>query len=351
MLFLGGVAFAQTVNQTLQSQLAENQRWGQDAKTLQSQYFQKAEQFLAAQKYTDASDYYQKVLQVTYRQWDIPPYAPSIYYQGTNKQLPVGATRTVTKQLVTDLNQKAKDKLRNMASIQAGAWVDASWNSAETLFNAGKLPQAYALYRKISIADLPDSVHNKYDKLLSQRMSDIEKRASDLLDELKKDLAANDMQKAKAALDSFNDKFGDFAECPALHATYGDMAKSPDFQIMLHENVAAKEFAAAQDLLTQKKLADAEDALQDIVNHYSDAPSGKLAKAKLDEMRADKELMRTIANERVLKDGEEMLRKVRNLRANGLNDEAAKICRKLIAQYPGTDFSDKAAQALKDMGQ
>jgi len=218
------------------------------------------------------------------------------------------------------------------------------------LLKSGKPGQAYAVFKKISSTDLPESLRKKYEKQTAQRMTDIEKQAGDLLAELKKNLEAHDLDKSKGTLSSFHDKFGEFEECAPIHAVYQKTTKTPEFESMLREDAAAQRFSEAQALLKQEKFADAEDALQELADRYDDTTAGKQAKAKLDEVRADKSLVRAIASQRASKQCEQMLRKAHNYRANGLAGEAQKICRRIIEQFPGTESADKAATLLKEMG-
>jgi Asp-tRNA(Asn)/Glu-tRNA(Gln) amidotransferase C subunit len=349
-LVMARFAIAETTQERLQNQIADNQKWELDARQVQSRYFQKGEELLGAQEFTEAVQFYLKVLQVSYPQWDIKPYSPAIRYPGTPSLMQLPGMKVVMKQLVTDLNDKANDKLNNMKKVQLATLIDGSWKSVDELLAAGKAGQAYAILKRISSADMPDSLHRKYDAQLTQRMTDIEKQASDALAELKKNLAAQDVEKSKTALNAFRDKFGEFEECPPIHSLYEETVNMPEFQTMLREDAAAERFAEAQEMLKGEKFADAEDYLQEISDRYADTAAGKQAKTKLDEMHADKALMRTIANDRASQQCEEMLRKARNFRANGLTADAEKLCRKIIERFPDTDFADKAGKMLAEMG-
>lgn len=104
----------------------------------------------------------------------------------------------------------------------------------------------------------------------------------------------------------------------------------------------------ADELRAQKKYALAYKAYEGVVKAHGDSPLAEKAKLALEEMRADKAIMREIRLAEAKKKCESWLRMARQLKESGNVEGARKYYQRIVNEFGDTPYADTARKELAD---
>ena len=121
----------------------------------------------------------------------------------------------------------------------------------------------------------------------------------------------------------------------------------PKSKDSLGKRVAKADFEKAEKLYEKKKYAEALKAYEQVVENFKESKYAKLAKAKVEEIRADKKIMAKIRATQQKRDCENWLQMARSLAKKGKGSDAVEYYDRVIKEYPDSEYA-RTAEEEKD---
>jgi tetratricopeptide (TPR) repeat protein len=347
---LSSAAGAASTEEIVRQQQDENKALAKQAADRQNALFQQAEDLFKERRFQDAARFYQDAMNVTYAHWELRAASLPVHDAGGPKDVLLPGTRMTTLRLDNDVSRRALARLASIERMKTDSVYDAILDDAEQMLKDGRFGEAYAQYKKLTEATgLTLEADNKYKKLVPARMKEIEKKAQGVLHGVKSALAAMDLKKSMSLYDEFVQKYGGLETVPTIAPLYDEVADNAELRQHIHESQAADKLAAATALFEKQQYADALEAFQTTATKWPDTTAGKEAIVKLDKMRSDNSVMKSVKSTAAAEEASDLMRKAKNFRANGLKTEAEKWYKRIIERYPDSTAASEAAKALEEM--
>ncbi|MFQ5806402.1 MAG: hypothetical protein ACE5I3_08125 [Phycisphaerae bacterium] len=115
------------------------------------------------------------------------------------------------------------------------------------------------------------------------------------------------------------------------------------------EDTAARLYLEARDDLKARRFGKSYDKLKKIVTEYPKTQAAEFAEAMLDRMKRNKDFWARIRDHEVEAECKMLLARARNLKEQGRHEQAEKILRRIMIEYPDTVWAEEAVAELKDM--
>lgn len=128
-----------------------------------------------------------------------------------------------------------------------------------------------------------------------------------------------------------------------------EIRKDPDVRKRLNAYLAGSLLVKAQDAVSAKHYGAAVEALDGLLARYAETEQAAEAKKLREQLNADPDVARQVREQSVRAEAERMLAIADSFRRNGLPGKALAEYGKIIEKFPGTRFSQAAAERVKEI--
>jgi tetratricopeptide (TPR) repeat protein len=112
---------------------------------------------------------------------------------------------------------------------------------------------------------------------------------------------------------------------------------------------ARAQLSEVSEKLWKHKFGEAYDKLKAIEKEFADTKAADIAKTIRERMDANRGLMQNVRNEEARVVCEDRLARARSYKTSGRNDEAKKLLRSIIDEFPNTRYEQEAYKLLSEM--
>jgi tetratricopeptide (TPR) repeat protein len=226
----------------------------------------------------------------------------------------------------------------------AVADVAAAYKAGEAAFKAENYPGAYEYLVDVAACGQIQGAENFVEQA-RDLLQQMEKMASDKLEEAKlkklqgEAAGAMEILKVLVAQFSFSKAAGDAREL------LNSLAADPRV-------AAAAQLLQAEDLDNGGNYPEAVAKYRDLTKKYPDSVQALKAKLRLEAMEKDEEIsaaLKEAAAKAAEADCTKWLKTARNYAANGMVDQARLLFRKVIDNYPDTEYAAEARKAIEEL--
>jgi len=146
-------------------------------------------------------------------------------------------------------------------------------------------------------------------------------------------------KRLKDALDAYSAIATDYPTVASGRKAASAAART---RIEVEESTASLSLKRADDYLKNKKYEKARKDYERIVDRWPETPSGKKAQAQLDRMSTDTSFSKDVKEAQIAKKCRGWLQSARNLAKADRFDEAKRYYKRIIDEYPNTEFAEIA---------
>jgi len=154
--------------------------------------------------------------------------------------------------------------------------------------------------------------------------------------------AADKLYKDKRLPDAWDAYSAIAADYPTVPSGRKAATAAAKTRIELDESTAVLSLTRADDALKKKKFDLARKEYERIVDKWPDTPSGKKAQAQLDKMATDTSFSKDVKAAEAAKKCKGWLQTARNLAKSDRIEEAKRYYKRIIFQYPDTEYAETA---------
>ena len=338
----------------LARQKDDNKRWEQEAKARETEFITIADQYYTEKNYRKAAEFYRKVLDIRYEQWEF-------------LVSDVGGRRSIRpardkKTLVLDTvnTRRAGERLRTMDEkvsaqdeAEAKKELQELSDKAEVAMMLGKADEAYEAYSQLikvafGLGEEKYAVQAALKAKAQQKA--ILDTAAKSLDEIEK--LVKEGKVAEAA-----DKLGEclvthvalMRAAPELAARFRQICESPEFLKYDREQQAQRRVELGDASFQRQKYLGAYKHYRAVTVMFPETEAARLAEERLAKLLEDKTISAALKQQETEAACQPLMIRARALVNVGRSDEARFICQQLIAEHPDTTWAEQAAELLREL--
>ncbi len=358
LLAAGVCAQAQALD--LAQQQADNKKWEDAARKLESDLVAEAQRLQTAKRFAEAGELYRRALSIQYEAWDIQE---SRSVGGTKTLYP--SLRKVRRRLDTTATKTAREKLAGLDAAVAAENESVfrknatEWNAEARDAVKDKKPEgyvkAYLFFARIveTGARLPATkpVTQEITKAQGEMKKIVEMAAAPLTE------AENLLKDGKVAegIEKFNECYAAWR----VVADYdGDLRRrvfafrtNPDVRNAAREQEAVKRVEAGDAALARGDHVAAIRHYRGAITGYPDLPVSEKAAEKLGEVMTDPKAEEALKELDAETRARAVMARIESLIRLKRYDEARTLCNKLASEYPESAWGIRAREKLEAIRQ
>jgi len=325
----------------VEEQEEDNERWEKEAEKQEKELLQIADTYYKEKQYRKAREYYEKVLEIRYQQWDFPSSSGAVQRPARDKD---------TFKLSGSGRRRAESRLERMEETINKERLDTLSEQAEVLEMMGEHAQAYRAY-DLLIAEAEKMGLKRYAatqiKRAQSAQEKILKPANDLLDEAEKLIQNEKADEAAEKLREVEESWAYLLKVsPELSERYTSLGGVPVLADEAREKEAASKLRIGDAAMARKDYATAYQTYTALATAYADTEAGMNAKKKLADMLGDPTVKQAMAEQKT-----EATCRLLIARANAFYNadrlaEARAACEKLVMDHPDTKWAKDAVELL-----
>ena len=356
--FSAAPAFGQAVEiespraRRVREQQEDNKRWKREAEARESELYDEAQSYYKSKQYRKAAEYYKKVLDLRYYQWDLDEVGQGRYRtiepasDRDRRRLDTSRTRNARRMLET-IGEKVRDEWMK----DARKAMDELEEQAEVAEMLEENAKAYLIYGRLielteRIGDTKDSVKTRLAAMKKQDA--IRSEIAKPLDEAEKLLADGKPDQAYEKIEQFEREYEElFAIMPDLEARVTELKNSPVLAEQDREQEVMRKILAGDAALMRNDYLSAERYYRDAATMYPEVKAKEIAAKKLAGMLKDPRVMEAMEEQRVRRECRPLLARAEHKMLWGELEEAKQVCDQIIEIHPETEWADQARDILK----
>lgn len=222
--------------------------------------------------------------------------------------------------------------------------VAEACKAGEAAFKAENYPAAYEYLVDVAACGRIVGAENLVEQA-RDLLQQMEKTAADKLEEARLKKLQDDAAGAMEVLRVLIDKFPFTKAAGDARGILDSLANDPRV-------AAGVELLQAEDLDNGGKYPEAVAKYRELMKKYPDSVQALKAKLRLEVMEKDEAVVAALkeaAAKAAEADCTKWLKSARNYLANGMNDQARLLFRKVVDTYPDSDYAAEARKALAEL--
>ena len=188
-----------------------------------------------------------------------------------------------------------------------------------------------------------------YHEDIKAKIQEIEKIGQADVDRANKLVTAEEFEQAMTRYRSVMLRFPGLSCAAEAAKELKRLREDPTVRARIRQKRAAAILARAEEALGKKKYLSAVASLDILLRSYADLPEGKTAKEKLDELKADGELWKSIMKARAEAKAQSLLSLAKSYLNMGQTAKAAQRLRELVSTCPDTPQAKEARTLLEGL--
>ena len=213
-------------------------------------------------------------------------------------------------------------------------------------FDAKNYPESIRLFGAAARNDFAGSLQAD----AKGKLKDIDKVAAGEIAAARKLAADGKFDDAFKAYDSIISRFKGVPSGEAAAKELAALRQSPEYQAKLRKDRAALILKNADAAYAAKQYLNAYTFYDALVTGYADLDEGKAAAAKLQEIKADTDIMGQIEKDRSASDQKSLLGLAKSLISMGAGEKAIPRLLELVQVYPESDAATEGRALLAHLG-
>ena len=332
----------------IEAQKDDNKKWEKEAKKRESELIKIADDYYKKKLYRKAADYYKRVVDLRYKEWDFPQTRSSVR----------PAYKTVSVRLYTNNTRRARDRLEKIGEQIATQVATASKKDLNNLFERaevemllGNVVEAYIIYAQV--VEAAESIGKKkyaVEAAIKARNAQaaIVKEAAKALEAAQKLLAAGKINEAAKSLDDF-----EIANRPLISISIElatqlkKLRDAPEFEGLKRAQRAQQRLERGNSAFRRGSYVTARRYYREISDAYPGTDAARTAEEKLVKMMSDAKIQSALKKQEADEKCAPLMARARALVKYTRLAEVVIIAEKIIADYPGTVWAIEAAKLLK----
>ena len=325
-------------------QKEDNKRWEKEAKATDAEWGKIAEEYYKQKEFRKARDYYRKIIDLRYKQWDFPD-------KDGGRQLP--ARDKDWYKLRTSHGRRARTRLKQMEQTINTERLNKLMEEAEVATVLEEPLKAYRIYDDV-LDEVDDIGREKYAISYYKKAKDHQKKLmkgpSSALDEIKKLLEKKEVETAEEKLKAFEEQYGDFLQVSSeLRQRFEGLGGKPAFVEKAKERQISRRLLLGDKALANKDYGAAYRHYSAVVANYKGTEGQKTAAKKLAEMLADPNIKDAVSKQEVDEQAQLLVYRARGFLRMGRIEEARGNCEKVIIDFPESKWAKEAVRILEEI--
>ena len=337
----------------LEEQKDDNKRWEREAKARETELMKIADEYYKEKNYRKAEDYYRKLLDIRYEQWEF-------------REFDVGGRRSIrpardkkTLKLDTSTTRRAEERLRTIDEkvatqdeAEAKKELQELSEKAEVAMMLGKADEAYMAYERL-IATAGRLGEEKYAVAAALTAKSQQKA---IVDGAAKSLGEIEKLVKEGKVAEAADKL---AECLATHnalmraapelaVRFRQINESPEFLQHDRELQAARRIELGDASFERTKYLGAYKHYRAVTVMFPETEAARLAEERLAKLLEDKTISAALKQQEIDAACQPLMIRARALVKVERVREAQAICRQIIEEHPDTTWAEQASELLRE---
>jgi len=319
----------------------DNKRWESEAKSEEKDLLKIADTYYKEKDYRRAREYYEKVVDIRYRQWDFPPKSGAQQFPARDKD---------TFKLDSAGRRRAESRLERMTDTINEETLKSLSEQAEVLQMMEEYGRAYRAYDAL-IAEAEKMGVKRYAATYIKRarsgQEKILKPADALLDDVEKLIQKEKADEAAEKLREVEESYASLLKLsPQLFKRYTSLGGVPVLADEAREKEAASKLRLGDAAMARKDYSTAYQTYTTLSTTYDDTEAGLEAKRRLARMLADPSVREAMKEQEAEAACRLLLARAGAFYNADRLAEARAACEEIVINHPDTKWAKDAVELL-----
>jgi len=328
----------------VKEQEAENKGWEKRAKSEETRLVKIADQYYKEKNYRKAREYYERTLDLRYKQWVFPVDASGA------KQ---AARRTKRYKLETSHTRRASSRLKKMEETIKTQDLKDLMDAAEVATLQDNPVKAYKIYEDLIRAAerMGDELYAvRYAKKAKDQQKKLLAGASKALGEVEKLLKQSKAAEAQQKLNEVEAQYADLLKLsPELLDRFTSLGGAPEFAKQARERQVERRIRKGDAAMLREDYASAYRCYSQAARKYPGTKGAVVAVGKMAKLFGDPKIREAMKQQEIAAECKLLLARARAfLRMDRLTDAKA-ACDKIVVEYPQSEWAREAVEILEEI--